>query len=352
MTTTAEAWHEWRGRGLGASDVGAVLGISPFASAFTVYAEKAEGVSVFTENEATDFGKRAEKMLAEWFHDRTGLHVVGEQTWCSHREHAWCRATVDGFVAESEDSALADALGVWEAKTTGASSWAEMPPHIQAQVQWQLFVTGMEHAWVSTLHGFYAWAMRHGLTDSDPTTMMDRPRTHAGLPRPIGDDDLAYAVTVADAQMRAWLACGALAGMRVGEIAGLKRPDVIEGRSRLRILGKGRRERVVPLHPALLEALRAAGLPRTGPVFTRPGGGPWSGAAVSRRMAGFFHDLGIDATAHQLRHWFATQTYAGCGDLLVVQNLLGHSSPTTTAVYTAWSRPAADAAVEALALPR
>jgi putative phage-type endonuclease len=153
MTTTAEAWHEWRGRGLGASDVGAVLGISPFASAFTVYAEKAEGVSVFTENEATDFGKRAEKMLAEWFHDRTGLHVVGEQTWCSHREHAWCRATVDGFVAESEDSALADALGVWEAKTTGASSWAEMPPHIQAQVQWQLFVTGMEHAWVSTLHG-------------------------------------------------------------------------------------------------------------------------------------------------------------------------------------------------------
>ena len=214
-------------------------------------------------------------------------------------------------------------------------------------------VTGRtRYQWVSTLHGFYAWAMRHGLADSDPTTMMDRPRTHAGLPRPIGDDDLAYAVTVADAQMRAWLACGALAGMRVGEIAGLKRPDVIEGRSRLRILGKGRRERVVPLHPALLEALRAAGLPRTGPVFTRPGGGPWSGAAVSRRMAGFFHDLGIDATAHQLRHWFATQTYAGCGDLLVVQNLLGHSSPTTTAVYTAWSRPAADAAVEALALPR
>jgi site-specific recombinase XerC len=69
-------------------------------------------------------------------------------------------------------------------------------------------------------------------------------------------------------------------------------------------------------------------------------------------MAGFFHSIGIDATAHQLRHWFATSTYATSGDLLVVQNLLGHSSPTTTAVYTAWSRPAAEAAVGALSLPR
>ena len=73
---------------------------------------------------------------------------------------------------------------------------------------------------------------------------------------------------------------------------------------------------------------------------------------MSRRMAGFFHSIGIDATAHQLRHWFATSTYATSGDLLVVQNLLGHSSPTTTAVYTAWSRPAAEAAVGALSLPR
>jgi putative phage-type endonuclease len=150
---SSQEWHAWRAEGIGASDVGAILGISPFGSRYTVWAEKAHGVVVFTENEATEFGKRAERMLAEWFHDRTGLHVVGEQTWCSHRDHSWRRATVDGFVAESEDSALADVLGVWEAKTTSVTAWDEIPPHIQAQVQWQLHVTDMTHAWVTTLHG-------------------------------------------------------------------------------------------------------------------------------------------------------------------------------------------------------
>jgi integrase/recombinase XerC len=207
------------------------------------------------------------------------------------------------------------------------------------------------YQWLSNLHAFYEWAIRHGLTDDDPTATVMRPRLHGTLPRPIGDSDLAYSLSVAAPQMRAWLLCGALAGMRCAEIAGLKRPDVIEGQERLRILGKGRKERIVPLHPELLAALRCSGLPRTGPVFTRPHGGPWSPPAVSRSVSAFFTDLGIDATAHQLRHWFATQTYATSGDLLVVQNLLGHSSPTTTAVYTAWSRPAAEDAVGGLALP-
>jgi site-specific recombinase XerD len=207
------------------------------------------------------------------------------------------------------------------------------------------------YQWLSVLGGFYSWAIRHGLTDTDPTAAVRRPRLHGALPRPIGDSDLAYALAVAGPEMRAWLLCGALAGMRCAEIAGLKRPDVIEGQARIRILGKGRKERIVPLHPELLSALRCAGLPRTGPVFTRPLGGPWSPPSVSRTISAFFTDIGVDATAHQLRHWFATQTYSRSGDLLVVQNLLGHSSPTTTSVYTAWSRPAAEAAVEALALP-
>jgi site-specific recombinase XerD len=205
--------------------------------------------------------------------------------------------------------------------------------------------------WLAMMHSFYTWAIRYNLTSDDPTLSVDRPKLHGYLPRPIADEDLSLALEMACPQMRAWLLCGALAGMRCAEIAGLKRADVVESRERLRILGKGRKERVVPLHPQLLEAIRRAGLPRSGPVFTRPLGGPYTPQAVSRAVSRYLHDLGIDATAHQLRHWFATQTYATSGDLLVVQNLLGHSSPTTTAVYTAWSRPAAEAAVGGLALP-
>ena len=206
--------------------------------------------------------------------------------------------------------------------------------------------------WIAMLHHFYEWSVRHNFCTEDPTLALDRPKLHGYRPRPICDGDLAYALEVSCKEMRAMLLCGALAGMRVGEIARLKRGDVIESRERLRLMGKGRKERVVPLHPALWEALRALPMPRSGPVFTRATGGPLTPQLVSRRISHFFHSIGIDATAHQLRHWFATSTYATSGDLLVVQNLLGHSSPTTTAVYTAWSRPAAEAAVGALSLPR
>jgi site-specific recombinase XerD len=61
--------------------------------------------------------------------------------------------------------------------------------------------------------------------------------------------------------------------------------------------------------------------------------------------------IGVAATAHQLRHWFATQAYRGSRDLRVVQELLGHASPTTTAIYTAFSRTESVRAVSALELP-
>lgn len=64
--------------------------------------------------------------------------------------------------------------------------------------------------------------------------------------------------------------------------------------------------------------------------------------------ADFLASLGIDATAHHLRHWFGTKTYEACRDLRVVQELMGHASPVTTAGYAAWSRVVAREAVEAL----
>lgn len=205
--------------------------------------------------------------------------------------------------------------------------------------------------WISHLHAMFDWALRHQLIDADPTATIIRPKIDRLLPRPIADHDLADALRQAAPMMRAWLLAGSLAGLRCAEIAGLGRADVLEADMLLRVIGKGRRERLVPLHPDLLDALRRHGLPRTGHLFVRPRGQPYTPSMVSREINLYLHSIGVDATAHQLRHWFGTHAYRQCRDLRTVQELLGHASPTTTAIYTAASPLDARTAVAGLGVP-
>jgi integrase/recombinase XerC len=208
------------------------------------------------------------------------------------------------------------------------------------------------YGWLSHLHCFYTWAFDRHYIDEDPTRTIIRPRLRRTLPRPIHDRDLMTAIQLAPSGLRAMLLLAAFSGLRCAEIARLERGDVLESWEppMLRIRGKGDIERMVPLHPDVWASLRLAGLPHTGRVFRRPRGGGWSPALLSRHVAVYFDDIGIDATAHQLRHWFATRTYAASLDLRVTQELLGHASPTTTAIYTQFSQPAAAEAVFALNL--
>jgi site-specific recombinase XerD len=190
------------------------------------------------------------------------------------------------------------------------------------------------YCFISHLHCFYAWAIDHGHATSDPTARVERPKLRPNLPRPINEGDLAVAVDNASATMTAWLILGAFAGLRVGEIAGLRAEDVSEAEMTLRVLGKGGKERLVPMHPRVLDALRSHGIPRQGFVFRRPNGVRYTAQMVSRDGSVFFDGLGIRATMHQLRHRFATKALEASGDLRAVQELLGHASPTTTAIYT------------------
>lgn len=149
------AWQEWRRGGVGGSEVAALLGLSSYDSAVSLYFRKI-GLLDDEEREESErqrIGHRMERVLAEEFHDRTGLYVVGEQTWCEHPAAPHRRATVDGFASDSlVDRAMGhatDALGVVEFKTDGRFSWPDgVPPNIRAQVVWQMGVTGLEHAWV------------------------------------------------------------------------------------------------------------------------------------------------------------------------------------------------------------
>jgi len=161
-TDTARAgWLAWRREGIGASDVAAILGISPWASPWSVWADKLGLLPEQAEDEYMAAGRWLERAIGPWFEHETGLTVAGEQTWCTHREHAHHRCTVDGFVFEgpapvfpNEVRVLDNALGCFEVKVTGPGRrWEELPAHYQAQGQWQMHVTDLERVWFAVLMG-------------------------------------------------------------------------------------------------------------------------------------------------------------------------------------------------------
>lgn len=205
------------------------------------------------------------------------------------------------------------------------------------------------YGWLSHLHKFYEWAIVNDLTTVDPTVKIDRPKMRQNYPRPMREADVAKALEHADTQMYAWLMLAAYAGFRCMEIAGMTEDWLLRDEGVLHVVwGKGGKERFVPAHPHVVAALDSYGLPRRGAVFNRPLGGRWPATEVSRQGNTFLAGLGINATMHQARHRFATRFYASCHDLRLTQKVMGHSNPSTTALYTAVSDAEARTAVMGL----
>lgn len=203
---------------------------------------------------------------------------------------------------------------------------------------------------LSNLRAFYVWAVTEDHTDTDPTARIRTPKIRRRLPRPLGEDDLALALAHADDRMRCWLLLAAFAGFRCKEMALLRRQDILD-RAEAPLLriedGKGGHQRRVPLHPELWSALVTYGLPERGYVF--PGRYDArrhiKAGTISHYVGTFLRDLGIDATAHQGRHRFATSVYQASKDLRLTQELMGHVSPATTALYAAWDEDQANSVV-------
>lgn len=268
-------------------------------------------------------------------------------------------AMIDGHIDELRRRNLAPSTMRRRRKCAlDLAAWLHPRPLVEARtIDIEVFLDAMDigpqtrYTWCSHLHCVFDHGLRAGIIDKDPTTLVMRPKIPRRLPRPIATDDLRHALSQANPLMRAWLMLAAFAGMRCHEIAHLEGGDVVESRMLLHVThGKGQKERVVPLHVDLLAALKRHGLPRKGRLFERPTGEPYSAQNVSKDGSRFLRRCGVDATMHQLRHWFATTTYDECRDILTVQRLLGHSSPATTAIYTALSPGDARRAVAGLDL--
>jgi integrase/recombinase XerC len=200
---------------------------------------------------------------------------------------------------------------------------------------------------------FYAWACDTAeVIPTNPARRLVRPKVPKGIPRPMAEERLSMAIAGAPVDVRCWLVLGAYAGLRAGEMARLQRQDVLDTAEPpvLIVNGKGGKQRIVPASPRVLFELRAYGMPSRGYIFrrrdTRPG--PPSPARVSQLVNGYLHDIGIEDTGHATRHRFGTRAYQRSRDIRMVQDLLGHSDPGTTAGYAAFAAEAAAAIVASL----
>lgn len=264
------------------------------------------------------------------------LFVDGFIDWCRIRN---LRATT----LESRRNTLRrvqGALGVplEEATADQLRGWYEA---LYDRIQPEGCATALTH-----LRQFYRWLQLEGLRDDDPTVRLIRPRLARRLPRPIPDADLAVALADPPERVEPWLYLGCLAGLRAAEIAGLSRADLIEDAPNPTLFvrdGKGGKQRILPLHPTLAEKLRP--WHRSGYLFRKQDGGVIPPHGVSHAVNAHLHGLGIASTLHCLRHWFGTKVYERTGDLRLTQELMGHSSPNTTAGYAAWNRARAHDAV-------
>lgn len=204
----------------------------------------------------------------------------------------------------------------------------------------------------TAIQQFFRWATHpaDARLDYDPSALIPRQRIPARAARPIDPHRLADVLTRAREPFRTWYLIAAGGGLRCCEIAALDRQDVTE--QEMWVQGKGGKERLVPTHPRVWEAVRD--LP-SGPIARRPDGAGRADRRQVRERANRYLQVSLGhrgTTMHQLRHWYGTQVYEASGqDLRVAQELLGHTSPMTTQVYVRASAGRMRTAVTGLALP-
>lgn len=182
-----------------------------------------------------------------------------------------------------------------------------------------------------TFRGFFVWARSEGLVRGNPMKGIKSVAAPIGKPRPAPESAVRAGQTYHDGRVPTMVRLAAYAGLRCCEICRVHRRDVVEGVGgwKLRVLGKGRKVRVVPISRALAYEILAT----DGWLFEGQVDGHLSAAYVSKLIS---RALPEGWTAHTLRHRFASVAYVGSSnDIRAVQELLGHASVATTQIYTA-----------------
>lgn len=198
---------------------------------------------------------------------------------------------------------------------------------------------------LAAVRSCFRFLARRGVLPTNPARQVRSPRLGLRLPAFLPVDETTTllagrpAPSLGGARDRALLELLYASGLRVAEACGLDLDDLDEPRRTVRVLGKGDKERVVPVGEAALEAL-AAYLGRRGrrrgPLFLNSRGGRLTARSAHRIVRARAREAGIGqrVTPHTLRHSFATHMLGAGADLRLIQELLGHRRLSTTQRYT------------------
>jgi integrase/recombinase XerD len=204
---------------------------------------------------------------------------------------------------------------------------------------------------LSAVRSFFAYLHDSGVGVSDPAAVVATPKLPSRLPKIVASDLLQTLLDAPDESSppglrdRALLELLYATGARVSEIAALDLSSTDLGNAQVRVMGKGSKERVLPLHRVAVSRLDRYlrdGRPALDKgsagdaVFLNRGGSRLSDGGIRRMMRRHLDSIGAAAgiTPHTLRHTFATHLLEGGADLRSVQELLGHVALSTTQIYT------------------
>jgi integrase/recombinase XerC len=204
---------------------------------------------------------------------------------------------------------------------------------------------------LSAVRTFFKYLNREGVLANNPARLVSTPRREKRLPAVLTVDDTLRLMgapgtgreddRAAVLRDRAVLETLYSTGIRASELIGINREDINHHDRLIRIRGKGRKERVVPVGHTALNAVDAylikkKNVPENAAVFTGPAGKRLTARTVQRILENYRKKLGLQqkASPHTLRHSFATHLLESGADLRSIQELLGHASLSTTQRYT------------------
>jgi len=206
---------------------------------------------------------------------------------------------------------------------------------------------------LASIRAFFKYLCREGVCETNPAMVVATPKTGVRLPKYLEIDDVERLLSIPDSNVptglrdRAMLELLYSTGIRAAELAGLAVRDVDLVGGTLRVRGKGRKERIVPVGSHAVRAVRvylrvrrelaSSGRSGSDALWLNRYGSPISVRSIHRMVAKYAREAlperkGI--SPHTLRHSFATHMLNAGADLRVVQELLGHANLTTTQIYT------------------
>lgn len=213
--------------------------------------------------------------------------------------------------------------------------------------RWQ---RGTRRTYFDALSSFFSWTALMQYRPDNPMLVLPRPSAKRGLPRPVSTADLTTVLrSVNRHRTRTMIILAAYQGFRVHEIAKVRGEHVRNGR--IRVEGKGGTDIDLPVHE--LVKYEAQFYPKIGFWFPSYDDHmqPVTAKNVSRVISDTMRRAGVDATAHQLRHWTATEMLEGGAAIETVAEVLRHANLSNVMIYAKVNDSKRRAAIDSLPVP-